>query len=100
MRHEVANGLAMMLMLNVPATVGLIVLARPIVAMLFERGAFSARDTDATAAALTCYAIGLVGYSAVKMASPTFYALHESRKPVMVSAGSVLLNAALRSGRP
>jgi putative peptidoglycan lipid II flippase len=95
MRHEVANGLAMMLMLNVPATVGLIVLARPIVAMLFERGAFSARDTDATAAALTCYAIGLVGYSAVKMASPTFYALHESRKPVMVSAGSVLLNAAL-----
>jgi putative peptidoglycan lipid II flippase len=42
-----------------------------------------------------CYAIGLVGYSAVKMASPTFYALHESRKPVMVSAASVLLNAAL-----
>ncbi len=95
MRHEVANGLAMMLMLNVPATVGLIVLARPIVAMLFERGAFGTRDTNATAAALTCYAIGLVGYSAVKMASPTFYALHESRKPVMVSAASVLLNAAL-----
>jgi putative peptidoglycan lipid II flippase len=95
MRHEVANGLAMMLMLNVPATVGLLVLARPIVAMLFERGRFSAHDTDATAAALMCYAIGLVGYSAVKMASPTFYALHESRKPVMVSAASVLLNAAL-----
>jgi putative peptidoglycan lipid II flippase len=95
MRHEVANGLAMMLMLNVPATVGLVVLARPIVAMLFERGRFSAHDTDATAAALMCYAIGLVGYSAVKMASPTFYALHESRKPVMVSAASVLLNAAL-----
>jgi putative peptidoglycan lipid II flippase len=95
MRHEVANGLAMMLMLNVPATVGLMVLARPIVAMLFERGRFSAHDTDATAAARMCYAIGLVGYSAVKMASPTFYALHESRKPVMVSAASVLLNAAL-----
>jgi putative peptidoglycan lipid II flippase len=95
MRHEVANGLAMMLMLNVPATVGLIVLARPIVAMLFERGAFGAGDTDATAAALMCYAIGLVGYSAVKIVSPTFYALHESRKPVTVSVASVLLNVAL-----
>jgi putative peptidoglycan lipid II flippase len=84
-----------MTVLNVPATLGLIVLARPIVAMLFERGAFTARDTDATAAALMCYAIGLTGYSVVKVVSPTFYALHESRKPVMVSAASVLVNAAL-----
>ena len=52
MRHEVASGIAMMAVLNVPATLGLIVLARPIVAMLFERGAFTPRDTDATAAAL------------------------------------------------
>lgn len=95
MRHEVAHGLAMMLMLNIPATVGLIVLARPIVAMLFQRGAFGVHDTEATAAALTCYAIGLTGYSAVKIASPTFYALHEPRKPVIVSAASVLANAML-----
>jgi putative peptidoglycan lipid II flippase len=85
----------MMTALNVPATLGLIVLARPIIAMLFERGAFGPRDTDATAAALVCYAIGLTGYSVVKVVSPTFYALHESRKPVMVSAASVLVNAAL-----
>jgi putative peptidoglycan lipid II flippase len=95
MRHEVANGIAMMTVLNVPATLGLMVLARPIVAMLFERGAFAPRDTDATAAALVCYALGLTGYSVVKVVSPTFYALHESRKPVMVSAASVLVNAAL-----
>jgi putative peptidoglycan lipid II flippase len=95
MRHEVASGIAMMTVLNVPATLGLMVLARPIVAMLFQRGAFTARDTDATAAALMCYAIGLTGYSVVKVVSPTFYALHESRKPVMVSAVSVLINAAL-----
>ena len=95
MRHEVASGIAMMTVLNLPATLGLIVLARPIVAMLFQRGAFTARDTDATAAALMCYAIGLTGYSIVKVVSPTFYALHESRKPVMVSAVSVLVNAAL-----
>ena len=53
------------------------------------------RDTEATAAALMCYAIGLIGYSVVKVVSPTFYALHESRKPVIVSAASVLVNAAL-----
>jgi len=95
MRHEVASGIAMMAVLNIPATLGLIVLARPIIAMLFERGAFTSHDTDATAAALMCYALGLTGYSVVKVVSPTFYALHESRTPVMVSAASVLVNAAL-----
>jgi putative peptidoglycan lipid II flippase len=95
LRHEVAGGIAMMTVLNVPATLGLIVLAHPIVAMLFERGAFTARDTEATAAALMCYAIGLTGYSIVKVVSPTFYALRESRTPVLVSAASVLVNAAL-----
>jgi putative peptidoglycan lipid II flippase len=93
-RHEVANSLAMMLLLNVPATFGLLVLARPIVSMLFERGAFTPDDTDATAAALFCYALGLVGYSAVKIAAPTFYALHDGRTPVIVSVGSVAFNVA------
>jgi putative peptidoglycan lipid II flippase len=95
MRREVAGGIGMMMALNLPATLGLIVLAHPIVAMLFERGAFTARDTVATAAALTWYAVGLTGYSVVKVVSPTFYALNESRTPVMVSAASVLVNAAL-----
>jgi putative peptidoglycan lipid II flippase len=94
-RKEVASGLSMMLLLNIPATLGLIVLARPIVALLFERGQFTPADTQATALALACYAIGLTGYSAVKIASPTFYALHESRTPVLVSMGSVAVNVAL-----
>jgi putative peptidoglycan lipid II flippase len=94
-RKEVASGLSMMLLLNIPATLGLIVLARPIVALLFERGQFTPADTEATALALACYAIGLTGYSAVKIASPTFYALHESRTPVLVSMGSVAVNVAL-----
>ncbi len=94
-RHEVANSLAMMLLLNVPATFGLVVLARPIVSMLFERGAFTSHDTDGTAAALVCYALGLVGYSAVKIAAPTFYALHDGRTPVVVSVASVAFNTAI-----
>ena len=95
MRDTVSSGLAMMLTLNVPATVGLIVLSQPIVALLFERGQFTAFDTAATAGALVAYAIGLLGYSVVKIATPTFYALGDSRTPVVVSVLSVLINAAL-----
>lgn len=95
MRRTVADGITFMLMLNVPATLGLVALASPIVALLFERGHFTAADTAATAAALQLYAIGLVGYSIVKIASPTFYALHDSRTPVAVSVAVVLLNAGL-----
>jgi putative peptidoglycan lipid II flippase len=94
-RRTVSDALRLMLMLNVPATVGLIVLARPIVSLLLERGNFGAGDTDATAAALMCYAPGLLGYAVVKIASPTFYALRDSRTPVVVSALSVGLNVAL-----
>jgi putative peptidoglycan lipid II flippase len=94
-RSTLANALGLMLFLNVPATVGLIILARPIVAVIFEHGEFTAADTVATAAALQLYAIGLVGYSIVRIISPTFYALQRSRVPVMVSAASVLVNVVL-----
>src|SRR5258708_20585274 len=95
MRRTVSDALRLMLMLNVPATVGLIVLARPIVSLILERGNFGPGDTAATAAALVCYAPGLLGYAIVKIASPTFYALRDSRTPVVVSALSVALNVAL-----
>jgi putative peptidoglycan lipid II flippase len=94
-RRTVADALSLMLMLNVPATIGLIALSTPIIRVIFERRAFTPGDTAATAAALQFYAIGLVGYSVVRIASPTFYALNESRTPVAVSMASVLVNAAL-----
>src|SRR5688500_12211083 len=94
-RSTLANALGLMMFLNVPATVGLIILAPQIVAVIFEHGEFTRADTLATAAALQLYAIGLVGYSIVRIISPTFYALQRSRVPVMVSAGSVVVNVAL-----
>jgi putative peptidoglycan lipid II flippase len=78
--------------------VGLIVLAEPIVRLLFERGRFTAVDTMATAAALQFYAIGLVGYSVVRILSPVFYALGRNRTPVQVSIAAVAVNAALNLG--
>ncbi len=95
MRRTISSGLRMMLMLNVPATIGLIALARPIIEFLLEHGRFTAHDTTGTAAALMFYAPGLVGYSAVKIASPSFYSLGDSRTPVVVSVLSVAMNLAL-----
>jgi putative peptidoglycan lipid II flippase len=95
MRSTVSSAVRLMLMLNVPATIGLIALANPIISLLLERGKFTAHDTAATAAALMFYAPGLVGYSAVKIASPSFYSLRDSRTPVTVSVLSVLANLAL-----
>jgi putative peptidoglycan lipid II flippase len=94
-RRTVSSGLRLMLMLNVPATVGLLVLAEPIVSLLLERGRFTPDDTVQTAAALMFYAPGLLGYSAVKIASPTFYSLRDSRTPVTVSIISVLANLSI-----
>jgi len=94
-RSTLASALGLMLFLNLPATIGLIVLARPIIAVIFEHGEFTPADTLATAAALQLYAIGLIGYSIVRIISPTFYALGRSRVPVMVSAASVLINIVL-----
>jgi putative peptidoglycan lipid II flippase len=95
MRATLSSAMRMMLMLNVPATLGLVALATPIVALLFEHGSFTATATTGTAAALVCYAPGLIGYSAIKLAVPTFYSLHDSRTPVAVGAVSVAFNIAL-----
>ena len=94
-RDTVSRGLRMMLMLNVPATIGLMVLAKPIIALIYERGEFNAFDTTSSAAALMWYAPGLLGYSAVKIASPTFYSIRDSRTPVIVSVCSIAVNLVL-----
>jgi putative peptidoglycan lipid II flippase len=91
----VARGVGLMLIVNIPATAGLIVLAADIVRLLFEHGRFQPADTAATAAALQCYAVGLVGYSAARIASPVFYALGQSRVPVALSTASIAVNILL-----
>lgn len=95
MRRTLSSSLRMMLMLSVPATIGLMALSSPIVEFIYQRGAFDSGSTRATALALLCYAPGLIGYSAVKIASPTFYALNDARTPVLVSLATIVLNVVL-----
>jgi len=94
-RETLSRGVSLMLMLSVPATFGLIMLATPIVQLLFERGQFLPADTAPTAAALRFYAVGLIGYSTARIASPAFYALRQSRVPVAVSVGTIAVNIVL-----
>ena len=96
-RRTLARSVRLMLMLNVPATVGLIVLARPIVEVLLQRGRFTTSDTMATAAALMFYAPAMIGSSIVKIASPTFYAMRNARTPLLVSLATVAINLALNT---
>ena len=94
-RDAVSRALRLMLVVNVPATVGLVALGAPIVELIFERGSFTPEDTAATAAALLFYAPGLAGYSAVRIAVPCFYALGSSITPTTISMAAVTLNVAL-----
>ena len=94
-RNSVSQALRMMLMLNVPATFGLVVLAQPILELLVEYGKVTPGDTAGVARALVFYAPGLVGYSSVKIASPTFYALKDSRTPVAISMTAIAVNVVL-----
>jgi putative peptidoglycan lipid II flippase len=71
--------------LTIPATVGLIMLADPIIRIIFEHGNFSAIDTFKTAEALRFYALGLFAYASVKVMVPVFYALDDTRYPVVGS---------------
>jgi putative peptidoglycan lipid II flippase len=94
-RRTLRESLRMLAFLTVPATAGLMVLAVPIVRLLFERGAFKPADTHATAVVLTLYAVGLVSYTGVKVLAPAFYALGAPRIPVISSASAVATNLAV-----
>jgi len=81
--------------ITVPAAVGLVALAGPIVRLLFQRGEFGAAEAVFTAQALVAYAIGLPAFSGTRIAAQTFYALGDIRTPVYVGFVSVGANVVL-----
>lgn len=98
MEETLGSALRLVAFLNIPSAVGLIVLAEPIVALIYQHGRFSAADTAATAQALRYYAVGLYSYSAVKIFAPAFYALDRARVPLLASCLGMASNLALNLG--
>jgi putative peptidoglycan lipid II flippase len=92
MRRSLAVTLRGVVFLALPASLGLILLRQPIVAMLFQRGAFSAESTDLVAFALLWYSAGLVSHSLVEIVSRAFYALQDTKTPVILGSLAMGLN--------
>ncbi|HXA92431.1 MAG TPA: murein biosynthesis integral membrane protein MurJ [Steroidobacteraceae bacterium] len=94
-RSELARGLRLAFLMTIPATVGLILLAEPIISVLYQHGRFGPHETSEAAGALRFYAIGLGAYAALKVLVNAFYALDRRKTPMLVSFGAVALNLAL-----
>ncbi len=92
MRNSLASTLRAVLLLAIPASAGLILLRVPLIQVLYQRGAFTSRSTDLVAWALLWYAAGLVAHALGEILSRAFYALHDTRTPVLVGVVAMGLN--------
>jgi len=92
MRSSLASTLRGVLFLSLPAALGLILLRTQLIAVLFQHGNFDVHSTDLVAWALLWYAAGLVGHNFVEVLSRAFYALHDTKTPVLVGTAAMTLN--------
>ncbi|HKC25013.1 MAG TPA: murein biosynthesis integral membrane protein MurJ, partial [Thermoanaerobaculia bacterium] len=89
-RGTVAFGLRLAGLVTIPATVGLLLLAAPVVDLVFRRGRFDAHDVKQTALAVVFFSLGLYAAAGVKILTQAFYALHDTRTPVLVATFDLL----------
>jgi putative peptidoglycan lipid II flippase len=91
-RSELARAMRLAFLLAVPSTVGLMMLAEPIISVVYQHGKFNAYQAEQAAGALRFYAIGLAGYAALKVLVNAFYALERRKTPMLVSFLAVGMN--------
>ncbi len=94
-RTTLASTLRAVILLSIPATAGLIILRIPIVAFLFQRGVFTAETTQMVAWALAWYAAGLVFHAVLEVLVRAYYAMHDTKTPVLVGAAAMTLSIGL-----
>jgi putative peptidoglycan lipid II flippase len=94
-RGELARAMRLAFLLTIPSTIGLMMLAEPIMSVLYQHGKFTAYEAAQAAGALRFYAIGLAGYAALKVLVNAFYALDRRKTPMFVSFLAVALNLLL-----
>lgn len=97
-RAELATAWRRMAFFLFPSALALAAFGRPAVSLLFERGRFDASDSTAVTWVLAAYAVGLLAYGAVRLFATAFYAEQDTRTPVRVAVGALVLNAALGIG--
>jgi putative peptidoglycan lipid II flippase len=95
MRASLSATLRSVVLLSLPASLGLILLGRPVIVLFFQHGAFTAHSTDMTMWALIWYAGGLLGHAVVEVLSRAFYAMHDTRTPVTTTTIAMGLNIGL-----
>jgi putative peptidoglycan lipid II flippase len=94
-KTELARAMRLSFVLTIPATIGLIVLAEPIMSVLYQHGKFTAEQTAQAAGALQFYALGLCAYAAMKVLVNAFYAVDKRRTPMLISLLAIGLNILL-----
>jgi putative peptidoglycan lipid II flippase len=94
-RSELSRGMRLAFLMTIPSTIGLMMLAEPIMSVIYQHGRFDARQAGEAAGALRFYAIGLSGYAALKVLVNAFYALDRRKTPMFVSFSAVALNLLL-----
>jgi putative peptidoglycan lipid II flippase len=109
MSHQIAAGkwdemkrtfgfsLRIVSFITVPAAVGLILLRRPIVEVLFQHGQFMAESTSLTAHALFFYTLGLPAFAAIKLITPMYYSAQDTWTPARVGACALAMNVAFNA---
>jgi putative peptidoglycan lipid II flippase len=95
LRVTLSKTLRLVLFISVPCSVALILLREPLTSLLLERGRFDPSSTQAVAWALQFYALGLVAHSVLEIVTRGFYSLHDTRTPVAMGAGAMILNITL-----
>ncbi len=95
LRSTLAETLRAVMALAIPAACGLILLGRPLLQMLYQRGAFGAGATEAVYLAVRFYAVGLVGQVCLELAARAFFAQQDTLTPLLIAAASAAVNIAL-----
>jgi len=92
LRSSLSATIRSIFFIAIPASIGLLVLCQPIIQLVFQRGQFTEESTALVAAALGAYALGLIGHSGVEILARAFYALHDTKTPVLLGILSLAIN--------
>lgn len=89
------RGLEMSMLITLPATIALMIIPEQIIAVLFQRGDFTASDSHQTGLALAAFAVGLPGYVLIKVLQPGYFAREDTKNPMFMAGATVLVNIVL-----